>query len=94
MEYFSVLTVARRKDDPPFNPYVRVCLAHSLDSYKVVEGRIVLSHTLMGEMEIDEAINWLIEDLEKVRKKAKRDLQNAQKNRFKSMTGSGIKSEL
>jgi hypothetical protein len=87
MEYFSVVTVARKKGDPPFNPYVRVCLAHSPDYYEVVEGRIVLNHKLMGEVEIDEAINWLIKDLEKVRKKAKRNLQNAQKNRFKSIPG-------
>jgi hypothetical protein len=93
MEYFSVITIAPKENDRPFSPYVHVCLAHPPDHYKIVEGRILLGHQLMGEVEIDEAIKWLIEDLEKIRKKAKRDLQKAQKNKFKSMPGSGIKSE-
>jgi hypothetical protein len=83
MENFSVFTVAHKEI------YVRVCLAHSPDHYKDYEGRIVLSPKLMGEVEIDEAINWLIEELKKVGRKAKKDLKNAQKNRFKSMPDSG-----
>lgn len=83
MEYFSVVTVAH--EDLPLSPYVHVCLAYSPDYYKIVEGRIVLGHQLMGEKDIDEAIGWLIEDLEKVRKKAKRDLKKAQKNKRKSL---------
>lgn len=94
MSYFCVITIARKENDPPFSPYVRLCLSHSPDYYKIMEGRIVLSHQLMGEVEIDEAINWLIEDLEKARKKAKRDLKKAQKNKFKPMPGSGIKSKI
>jgi hypothetical protein len=94
MAYFSVITIGPKGNDRPFSPYVHVCLAHPPDDYKIVEGRILLGHQLMGEVEIDEAIKWLIEDLEKIRKKAKRDLQKAQKNKFKSMPGSGIKPEL
>lgn len=87
MENFSVLTVANKEI------YVRVCLAHPPDNYKDFEGNVVLSPKLMGDVEIDEAINWLTEELNKVGRKAKKDLKNAQKNRFKSMQGSGIKSE-
>jgi hypothetical protein len=90
MANFNVITVARGKDDPPFNPYVYIVPS---GQYKTSSEIIMLTPHLMTEVEIDEAINSLIEDLEKVRKKAKRDLQNAQKKRFKSMPGSGIKSE-
>jgi len=83
MAYFSVITIARGKNDPPFSPYVRICLANSPDSYEIVQGKIVLSHKLMGDVEIEEAINWLIEDLKKVQKKAKRDYQKAHENKFK-----------
>lgn len=83
MAYFSVITIARGENDPPLSPYVRVCLAHSTDYYEIVQGKIVLSHKLMGDVEIEEAIKWLIEDLKKVQKKAKRDLQKAQENKFK-----------
>ena len=92
MEYFSVISVAHK--DLPLNPYVRICLAHSPDYYEIVEGRIVFGHQLRGEQEIDEAISWLIEDLDKVRKKAKRDLKKAQKNKLKTLPSSGIKSEV
>jgi hypothetical protein len=75
MENFSIFTVAPGKNDPPLPPYVRVYLYHSPDHYEDKEGRIVLSIKLMNEMEIDVAIDGLIQELEKNRKKAKKDLQ-------------------
>jgi len=74
MENFSVITVARRKNDPPFNPYVYVVLSeHSKDP----TGNIMLSAKLMTEIEIDEAIDLLAKQLEKARNKAKKELQKA-----------------
>lgn len=77
MEIFSVITVAPGKSDLPFPPYVCVCLYHSPDHYKDNEGRIDLSLNLMTEMEIDVSIDELIQNLQKIRKKAKKELQEA-----------------
>lgn len=82
MANFSVITVARRKNDPPFNSYVYLVLSeHSKDS----TGNIMLSAKLMTEVEIDEAIDLLTKQLEKARKKAKKELQKAkEQNRIVS----------
>jgi hypothetical protein len=77
MANFNVITVARKKADLQFNPYVRVCLAHPPDHYKDDRGNIVLSLKLMTDEEIDVAIDGLIEELRKVRQKAKKELQKA-----------------
>ena len=74
MANFSVITIARRKNDPPFNPYVYVVLSeHSKDA----TGNIMLSAKLMTDVEIDETINLLTKQLEKARNKAKKELQKA-----------------
>ena len=74
MSTFSVITVARGKNDPPFNPYVYVVLS---EHFKDSGGNITLSPKLMAEVEIDEAVDLLIKQLEKARKKAKKELQKA-----------------
>jgi hypothetical protein len=58
----------------PFNPYVYVVLSeHVRDS----GGNITLTPHLMTEVEIDEAVDLLIKQLEKARNKAKKELQKA-----------------
>jgi hypothetical protein len=74
MANFSVITVARRRNDPPFNPYVYVVLS---EHFKESTGNIMLSAKLMSEFEIDEAIHLLAKQLEKARDKAKKELQKA-----------------
>lgn len=72
MAEISVLTVAPRKGDLPFTPYVHIYLSsHSMDD----SGRSLMSPELMTDIEIDETVNQLIEQLEKARKKAKKELQ-------------------
>lgn len=44
--------------------------------YSQGDGEICISSRLMSEREIDESVNWRIQDLEKIRKAAKRALQN------------------
>lgn len=78
MANFSVITVARGKNDPPFNPYVYVVLS---EHFKDSDGNITLSSKLMTDMEIDEAIDLLISQLEKARNKAKKELQKAKSKR-------------
>jgi hypothetical protein len=72
MANFDVIAVARGKNDPPFNPYVYVVLSEHFKDYN---GNITLSANLMSEIEIDESVNLLISQLEKVRQKAKRKLK-------------------
>ncbi len=74
MANFSIITVARRKNDPPFNPYVYVVLS---EYFKDSDGHITLSRKLMNEVEIDEAAGLLIKQFEKARNKAKKELQKA-----------------
>lgn len=86
MATLSIITVARRKNDPPFNPYVYVVLS---DYFTDRDNNITLSHYLMTEVEIDETVDLLITQLEKARKKAKKELQKAKE---KNRQLSGIKS--
>lgn len=74
MANFDVITVARGKDDPPFNPYVYVVLS---EYFTDSNGNITLSWNLMSDIEIDESIKLLIIQLEKARQKAKRKLNKA-----------------
>jgi hypothetical protein len=74
MPNFDIITVARGKNDPPFNPYVYVVLS---EHFKDPNGNITLSAKLMSEIEIDESVNLLINKLEKAREKAKRKLKKA-----------------
>lgn len=69
----GVFTVAPRKGDPPFSPFTHIWLSqHSKDT----DGRILLSPQLMTDTEVDESVDWLIKQLEKARKKAKKDLHD------------------
>ena len=73
MAEISVFTVAPRKGDLPFTPFAHVWLSqHSADA----AGRILLSPQLMTDKEVDESVDRLIGQLEKARKKAKKDLQD------------------
>ena len=71
MAKIDVIKVAAQKGDPPFNPFVKICLAeYSSDS----SGNVFLSPELMTEKEVDESIDFLVSQLEKARKTAKRKL--------------------
>ena len=73
MAEISVFTVAPRKGDPPFTPYVHIWLSQPSD---VIEGKILISPQLMTDREIDESVDWLIKQLERARKMAKKKLQD------------------
>jgi len=78
MAEISILTVAPKKNEPHFQPFVRIYLSsHSVDN----DGRSLMSPQLMTEKEVDETINYLIEQLEKARKKAKSELIKANTER-------------
>lgn len=82
MAEISVLTVAPRKDDLPFTPYVHIYLSsHTIDD----AGRNLMSPQLMTDMEIDETVNQLIKQLEKARKKAKKELQKKKEQLLDSL---------
>ena len=78
MTNFSVVTVARGKNDPPFNPYVYVVLS---DYFSDSKGNITLTPKLMSDMEIDEFIDLRIMQLNKVRNIAKKKLQKTREKR-------------
>ena len=72
MSKISIFTVAPRKGESPFPPYVHIYLSgYSKDD----SGRSLMSPELMTAVEIDETVDRLIEQLEKARKKAKKELQ-------------------
>jgi hypothetical protein len=82
MAEIGVCTVAPRKDDPPFTPFANIWLSQrSADS----EGRILLSPQLRTDREIDESVDRLIEQLETVRKKAKKELRETKEKLRDSM---------
>jgi hypothetical protein len=67
----GVLTIAPQKGQMLFNPRCHFYLAtYSEDSQK----RILLSPELMTDLEIDESADYLIKEIEKARRKAKREL--------------------
>jgi hypothetical protein len=68
----DVYKMAPGKGALPFPPYLQIELAeYTLDR----DGHIFLSAQLMSDIEIDEAIDYLVAQLEKARKKAKRELK-------------------
>ena len=72
MAEISVFTVAPRKGEPQFTPFLHIWLSeHSEYS----NGKILLSPQLMTDVEIDESVNELIRQLEKTRKEAKKELK-------------------
>jgi hypothetical protein len=72
MATIDVHKVAPGKGDIPFPPYVHIYLSeYSSDS----AGRPLMSPELMTDREIDEAIDYLASQLEKVRKAAKLQLK-------------------
>ena len=82
MAEISVLTVAPRKGDPPFTPYVHIYLSQHMTADS---GRILLSPQLMTDVEIDESVDWLIKQLEEARKKAKNDLKKKKRQLHESL---------
>jgi hypothetical protein len=74
MAMIDVFSMAPRKDDPPYPPYVQLWLAARSED---ASGHIFLSAQLVTEGEIDAAVNLLEEQLEKARVKAKKNLQKA-----------------
>lgn len=74
MAQIDTLLIAPGKGDQPFAPFVHLWLSEvSRDS----EGRELLSPKLMTDREIDESVDKLIRQLEKARKRAKRELSGA-----------------
>lgn len=72
MVKIEVIEVASKKGDPPFRTFVQIRLAeYPSDSYE----NILLSPDLMTEKEVDESVNFLVEQLEKARNTAKRILK-------------------
>jgi hypothetical protein len=72
MPEIEVLKIAPQRNEPPFTPFVQVWLSqHTVDS----NGRILLSPELMTDFEIDEAVDFLVTQLEQTRKKAKQALK-------------------
>lgn len=74
MAQIDVFKVAPREGDMLFHPFANIELTgYSRDQ----EGRILLSCDLMTASEVDYAVNGLIEQLEKARKKAKHHVETA-----------------
>ncbi|OPL11754.1 MAG: hypothetical protein AVO38_15605 [delta proteobacterium ML8_D] len=74
MAEIKVLTVAPKKKELPFPPFVHLYLSsHSIDD----DGRNLMSPELMTDKEVDETVDYLIVQLEKARKKAKSELKKA-----------------
>lgn len=72
--YFDVFNPLEKwqKGDYPISPSVYVeCISSSADD----DGRIRISHQLMTDLEVDAAIDALVQELEVVRKKAKKELK-------------------
>ena len=77
MAKINVFEVAPKKGDMPFPPYLHIHLSeHFSDS----EGHILLSPQLMTDKEIDETVDLLVVQLEKVRKTAKLKLKKAKES--------------
>ncbi len=72
MAKIDVFEVAPRKGDMPFSPYLNIYLS---EHFSGSEGYKLLSPKLMTDKEIDEAVDSLIMQLEKARKKAKSKLK-------------------
>jgi hypothetical protein len=65
-----------KKGEMPFKPIVNLYLStYGTDK----DGKILLSYELMSEMEIDNYIDGLINDLEKIRRKAKKSWRDKDK---------------
>lgn len=74
MAKIDVFEVTPRKGGMPFTPYLHIHLSeHFSDS----EGHILLSPQLMTDKEIDEAVDFLVMQLEKAKKTAKSKLKKA-----------------
>lgn len=72
MAKIDIFEMAPGKGDMPFTPYLQIHLSeHFSDS----EGHILLSPQLMTDKEIDEAVDFLIMQLEKARRTAKSKLK-------------------
>jgi hypothetical protein len=72
MATINVYKVASGKGDLPFTPYVHIYLS---DFTNDSVGYPLMSPQLMTDVEIDETIDYLVSQLEKVRKTAKLKLK-------------------
>jgi hypothetical protein len=73
MAMIDVFEVAPGKGDLPFTPFLHIYLSEHSTEF----GKILLSPQLMTDKEIDESIDLLIMQLEKVRKMAKSKLKKS-----------------
>jgi len=71
MTDISVFRVEPGKGDPPCTHYVQIWLSGFSQG---PGGRILLSPDLMTDVEVDESVDLLIKQLEKIRKEAKKEL--------------------
>ena len=77
MAKIDVFEVAPKKGEMTFPPYLHIHLSeHFSDS----EGHILLSPQLMTDKEVDESVNLLVMQLEKVRNTAKLKLKKAKES--------------
>ena len=72
MAKISIFELLPKKGDVPFKPCLSIYLS---EHFKDSEGHILLSSQLMTDKEIDEAVDSLKAQLEKVRKSAKLKLK-------------------
>ena len=73
MAKFKINKFAPKKNDIPFSPFLRIELS---EFAKDENDNIILSPQLMTESEIDYNFNSLIDQLQKLKTKAKKELKN------------------
>jgi hypothetical protein len=70
-KYFELHIVSPKKNEPPFPSSVYIALKRPPQPE---EGKLLLSPMLMSEREIDNTFDMLIDELQSLRKKAKKNL--------------------
>lgn len=74
MAKIDYLINAPKEGEPPFPPYIYLWLSEHSEIERDGKSYITLSPQLMGDSEIDYYVDRLIEQLNRVRKKAKERL--------------------
>lgn len=69
--YFEIHKVSAKKDEPPFPSSVYLALKRPTQNE---QGKLLLSPMLMSEKEIDDTFDMLINELQALRKKAKKSI--------------------
>ena len=69
--YFELHKVSAKKDELPFHSFVYITLKRPPQNE---QGKLFLSHMLMSEKEIDDTFDILINELQALRKKAKKSI--------------------